>query len=126
MQQLIATVEVSLQRFGTLTFVKKVFSERKYVNEKMFCHTRPGYEIFSIKIGTPMTSDTGKQCDHIGRFLKVLDEKVDIKRSPNAWRILGLNLKATLFMLNYFLGNFCQFLGCFLIQHLVILLVSTY
>ena len=47
MQQLIATVEVSLQRFGTLTFVKKVFSERKYVN--VFATRVPDMKYFLSK-----------------------------------------------------------------------------
>ena len=28
-------------------------------------------------------------CDNIGRFLKVLGEKIPFKGSPNVWRLLG-------------------------------------
>ena len=56
------------------------------------------------------------QFDQIGRLLKVLEDKVSIKSSPNAWCVFGLLQKATLFMLNYcdsFLGKFRKNLGYF-------------
>ena len=66
------------------------------------------------------------QCDQIVRFFKVLGDMVSIKSSPNAWWILGLKWKATLFMLNYcnfFLGNIWKKICYFLIhRHLVTLL----
>ena len=57
-------------------------------------------------------------------ILKVLGDMVSIKRSPNAWWIFGLKWTATFLMLNYcdyFLGNFWNNLGYFLIYHLVAL-----
>ena len=54
------------------------------------------------------------QCDQIGRILKVLDDMVSIKSSPNAWGIFGLKWKATLFMLtycSYFFGQVLEKFG---------------
>ena len=62
-------------------------------------------------------------------ILKVLGDMVSIKRSPNAWWIFGLKWTATFLMLNYcdyFLGNFWNNLGYFLIYHLVTLLMRQF
>ena len=62
------------------------------------------------------------QCDQIGRFLKVLGDKICYKSSPNNYQIFGLFWKTSLLCKNwcgYFLGNFWKHLVYFLLQHLV-------
>ena len=62
------------------------------------------------------------QCDQIGRFLKVLGNKVPCKSSPNIEQHFRLLWKMALVMLHwcgYFLGTFWWKLGYFLLQHLV-------
>ena len=53
---------------------------------------------------------TWVQCDQIGWFLKVLDDMVTIKSSPNAWWSIGLKWKATL-SCGYILANFWKNFG---------------
>ena len=57
------------------------------------------------------------QCDQIGRFLKVRDNKIASKRIPNDWQLFGLFWKTSLLCSNcigYFLENFWKKLGYFL------------
>ena len=68
-----------------------------------------------------------KQCDQIGRFLKVIGDKISIKSSPNYFSLLGLFWKTSLLCKNcygYFLGNFRKHLGYFLLWYLVTLVAS--
>ena len=66
----------------------------------------------------------GKQCDQIGRFLKVLGDKDSIKSTQNAWRFFWANVKSNFFhskLLWLLFGPLLEKFGLLLIQHLVIL-----
>ena len=68
-----------------------------------------------------------QQCDQIGRFLKVLGNRISSKRSRNDWQLFGLFWKISLWCKNcigYFLGNFWQKMGYFFLQHLATLNTS--
>ena len=65
--------------------------------------------------------------DQIGRFLKVLGNKIYSKRSPKDWQLFGRFRKTSLLCKNcigYFLGNFWKKLGYFLLQHLVTMIMT--
>ena len=56
-----------------------------------------------------MTNVCSVQCDQIGRFLKVLGNRLSCKISPNDWKVFGLFWKTSLLLktaLPTFLGNF--------------------
>ena len=58
-----------------------------------------------------------EQCDQIGRFLKVLGNKISCKRNLNEWQNFGLFWKTSRFCqhcIGYFLANFWKKIGLLL------------
>ena len=67
--------------------------------------------------------DNSEQCDRIGRFLKVLGNKLSNKSGPNTWQFSGLLWKA-LFCQWLRFGYCLEILGYLLFQHLVTLITN--
>ena len=68
---------------------------------------------------------TTNLCGQIGRLLKVLENKIPRKCSPNNWQHFKAIVKNGTFnfkLINIDLGNSWRILGYFLLQHLVTLL----
>ena len=88
-----------------------------------------GYDIFNLENWKKFSAkniktdlkETSNQCDHVGRFLKVLGNKIS---SNMIGKFLGYFLKPHSYaktVLAIFWGNYWKKMGYFLLQHLVTL-----